>query len=84
MDPNLDSLKNTNKELVFEIHSLQIQLLCIGIPSGEYIIQSVCLGLFICQKIIEQHGGTIDVKSTPGQGSLFTVKIPKSAEGQGR
>jgi len=40
------------------------------------------LGLFICQKIIEQHGGTIDVKSTPGQGSLFTVKIPKCEPGQ--
>jgi signal transduction histidine kinase len=39
------------------------------------------LGLFICQKIIEQHGGTIDVKSTPGHGSLFTVKIPKCRPG---
>jgi signal transduction histidine kinase len=42
------------------------------------------LGLFICQKIIEQHGGIIDVKSTPGQGSLFTIKIPKCAQGQQR
>jgi signal transduction histidine kinase len=41
------------------------------------------LGLFICQKIIEQHGGTIDVKSTPGHGSLFTVKIPKCEQVRG-
>jgi signal transduction histidine kinase len=35
------------------------------------------LGLFIANKIVEQHGGTIDVKSTPGQGSLFSVIIPR-------
>ena len=35
------------------------------------------LGLFISNKIIKQHGGTIVVKSTPGHGSLFTIKIPK-------
>jgi signal transduction histidine kinase len=36
------------------------------------------LGLFISNKIIEQHGGHIGVKSTPGHGSLFTIKIPKT------
>ena len=36
------------------------------------------LGLFISNKIIQQHGGRIDVKSTPGHGSLFTIKIPKT------
>jgi signal transduction histidine kinase len=35
------------------------------------------LGLFIANKIVAQHGGEIDVQSTPGQGSLFSVKIPK-------
>jgi len=35
------------------------------------------LGLFIANKIVEQHGGKIDVKSTLGQGSLFSVKIPR-------
>jgi signal transduction histidine kinase len=36
------------------------------------------LGLFISEKVIRQHGGEIAVKSTPGQGTLFTVKIPKT------
>ena len=35
------------------------------------------LGLFISNTIIEQHGGTINVKSTPGQGALFQIEIPK-------
>jgi len=35
------------------------------------------LGLFIANKIVAQHGGKIDVKSTPGQGSIFSVKIPR-------
>jgi signal transduction histidine kinase len=36
------------------------------------------LGLFIANTIIEQHGGTINVKSTPGQGTLFQIKIPRN------
>jgi signal transduction histidine kinase len=35
------------------------------------------LGLFISNQIIEQHEGTIQVNSTPGEGSRFTVRMPK-------
>jgi signal transduction histidine kinase len=35
------------------------------------------LGLFISNKIIEQHGGKIDVNSTPGESTLFKIRIPK-------
>lgn len=38
------------------------------------------LGLASCKKIVEQHGGTIHVSSTMGQGTTFTIKIPKTAK----
>jgi two-component system NtrC family sensor kinase len=34
------------------------------------------LGLSVSQRIVEQHGGSIDVKSKLGSGSTFTVKLP--------
>ena len=38
------------------------------------------LGLFIANKIIGQHGGTIDVNSVPGKRTLFTLKIPRTSK----
>jgi two-component system sensor histidine kinase FlrB len=36
------------------------------------------LGLAVCKKVIEQHGGEIRVKSKPQQGSTFSVFLPVS------
>ena len=34
------------------------------------------LGLVVCKELTELHGGRIDVVSTPGHGTSFTVRLP--------
>jgi signal transduction histidine kinase len=34
------------------------------------------LGLSIAQKIVEAHGGTVEVESVEGRGSTFKVRLP--------
>jgi len=34
------------------------------------------LGLFVSQRIVRAHGGTIDVQSTEGKGTCFTIRLP--------
>jgi two-component system sensor histidine kinase PilS (NtrC family) len=40
--------------------------------------RGIGLGLSIAHRIVEQHNGWIDVVSTPGKGSRFTVWLPSS------
>ncbi|HUL06629.1 MAG TPA: ATP-binding protein [Candidatus Acidoferrum sp.] len=40
-------------------------------------VKGVGLGLPTVRKLVEQHGGTIDVESTVGEGTIFTVWLPR-------
>ncbi len=39
------------------------------------------LGLSICYRIMQQHGGSIEVRSEPGVYSEFTLRFPRAADG---
>lgn len=44
-------------------------------PYGEF-----GLGLSIVRQLVTLHGGAIDVSSRKGQGSIFTIRLPKEPE----
>jgi two-component system sensor histidine kinase FlrB len=38
------------------------------------------LGLAVCRRILEQHGGKIAVESRPGYGASFTISLPTTSQ----
>lgn len=40
------------------------------------------LGLTICRRVIVSMGGTLSVKSEPGKGSEFTIRVPSAARNE--
>lgn len=43
--------------------------------SGDHLFGGIGLGLAITRQVIEQHQGSLDVDSTPGKGSTFTMTL---------
>jgi len=41
---------------------------------GEY--EGSGIGLAICRRIVERHGGVITTRSTPGEGATFSIVLP--------
>ena len=38
----------------------------------------VGLGLYLCRRVAEAHGGSLDIRSAPGRGTTVTLQLPPS------
>ncbi len=52
--------------------------------AGRQAGRGLGLGLSKCWRIVTNHGGRIDVDSSPGQGTRFTITLPQKAATGGR
>jgi two-component system phosphate regulon sensor histidine kinase PhoR len=52
------------------------------VPGTENMTRGTGLGLCIAKSLIEAHGGILEVDSTVGVGTTFTIKLPLARPGQ--
>ena len=48
-------------------------------PRDEY--EGTGIGLAVCRKVVQRHGGEIQVESVEGQGSVFRFSLPAAVPG---
>jgi signal transduction histidine kinase len=73
-----DMGRGITEELLPHIFEQFYRMPEVEFPAG--VRPGVGLGLYLSQHIIEQHGGHIEVQSTPGMGSTFSIVLPLPAD----
>jgi signal transduction histidine kinase len=60
---------------------MSARILFRGARAVEQQVHGTGLGLSLVRKIVEAHGGSLAVKSEPGAGAEFIVRLPVVARG---
>ena len=47
---------------------------------GDASVEGLGLGLYIVREIVRAHGGSVDVRSSAGEGTMFAVTLPREVE----
>jgi two-component system sensor histidine kinase VicK len=50
-----------------------------AVRSDSTPVEGAGLGLYLVKKLVDLHGGVISFVSYPGEGAIFTVRLPKNA-----
>jgi PAS domain S-box-containing protein len=75
------SIRDNGKGISREDHAKLFQRFWAPAASGRQYA-STGLGLYLCRKIVELHGGEIHCESEVGKGSVFSFTINRESEGE--
>jgi two-component system, NtrC family, sensor kinase len=75
--------RNENEKVIVEVIDTGVGIPADNLPkifepffTTKEIGRGTGLGLAVCYGILTEHGGTLDVQSTVGTGTTFTITLP--------
>jgi signal transduction histidine kinase len=74
------SVEDTGNGIPAEVQSRLFTKYARGSGAIASKVEGTGLGLLIVKEIVEAHGGTVGVRSEPGHGSTFWLRLPAAAQ----
>ncbi len=74
---------NAGEPIAPEVLPILFQPMKRGAEIGQVPNRGLGLGLYIVDRIVHAHAGTITVRSTAQEGTRFSVRLPRHAGGSG-